>query len=46
MFGEPVCIQDFEKYAGAYLPKRAFDYYASGANDEQTIEESKSAFKR
>ena len=44
---EPVCLEDFEKYARTYLPKKIFDYYACGATDEeQTIKESKDAYKR
>ncbi|XP_028417939.1 peroxisomal (S)-2-hydroxy-acid oxidase GLO1-like [Dendronephthya gigantea] len=43
---EPVCIRDFEIFAKDFLPKAVFDYYASAANDEQTISESTAAFKR
>ena len=47
MFKQPVCLEDFEKYARMYLPKKVFDYYACGATDEeQTIKESKNAYKR
>ena len=46
MLKEPVCMKDFEDYAKTYMPKREYDYYASGANDQQTLRESKDAFKR
>ena len=47
MSKQPVCLEDFEKYARTYLPKKIFDFVACGATDEeQTIKESKNAYKR
>jgi isopentenyl diphosphate isomerase/L-lactate dehydrogenase-like FMN-dependent dehydrogenase len=43
---EPVCISDFETFSRRHLPKGAFSYYASAANDMQTLGESTAAFKR
>ncbi|XP_028390625.1 hydroxyacid oxidase 1-like isoform X2 [Dendronephthya gigantea] len=43
---EPVCVSDFEIFAKEHLQKDAFNYYASGANDMQTVGESTAAFKR
>ena len=45
MSGEPVCIIDFEKHAQEFLPKKVWNYYYTGANAQQTFEESKNAFK-
>jgi len=41
-----VCIQDFEKEAFKILDQNTLDYYKSGADDEITLRENKSAFKR
>lgn len=41
-----LCIDDFEKYALEHLSKATADYYRSGANDEQTLRENRSAFSR
>lgn len=41
-----VCLADFEDYARKHLPKYAFDFFAGGANDENTIRENLEAFKR
>ncbi|CAL1262320.1 unnamed protein product [Larinioides sclopetarius] len=43
---EFICVDDFEKYALATLPKYAADYYRSGADEEQTLQENRAAFKR
>lgn len=43
---EPVNIREYEAYAKATLPKNAFDYYASGANDMITLRENRAAFER
>ncbi|XP_028417849.1 hydroxyacid oxidase 1-like [Dendronephthya gigantea] len=43
---EPVCISDFENYARAFLPKNAWDYYSSGANEGITLRENRQAFER
>ncbi|XP_072165889.1 2-Hydroxyacid oxidase 1-like [Diadema setosum] len=41
-----VCLQDLEDYAGKHLAKNAYDYYRSGANDEQTLHDNRAAFQR
>ena len=46
MSGEPVCINDFEKPAQEFLPKKFWVFFSSGANAEQTLGDSKNAFKR
>lgn len=46
MMDVAVCLQDFEDFATTYLPKNALDYYRSGANDEQTLDDNREAFKR
>lgn len=43
---QPLNVDEFEEYARRYLPKNAYDYYASGANDNQSLRENKGAFKR
>jgi 4-hydroxymandelate oxidase len=43
---EPVNVMDFERVARERLPPLAWDYYASGANDEITLRENRSAFDR
>lgn len=42
----PLNVLEYEEYARAYLPKNAFDYYASGADDMVTLKENREAFKR
>ncbi|TDH68921.1 hypothetical protein CCR75_000275 [Bremia lactucae] len=44
--GTPLNLLEFEEYAKEYLPKNAFDYYASGADDMVTLKENREAFKR
>ncbi|KAF4320813.1 hypothetical protein BBO99_00002904 [Phytophthora kernoviae] len=44
--GKPLNILEFEQYAKEYLPKNAYDYYASGADDMVTLKENREAFKR
>ncbi|XP_076339476.1 2-Hydroxyacid oxidase 1-like isoform X1 [Tachypleus tridentatus] len=41
-----VCLDDFENFAAKNLNKNAFDYYRSGANQEQTLRENIEAFRR
>ena len=41
-----VCVSDFEEYAKRVLPKYAFDYYISGAEEEQTLRDNKKAYAR
>ena len=42
----PVVISDFEKIAARNLPLNAWNYYASGADGEQTLGENCKAFDR
>ncbi|ELT87638.1 hypothetical protein CAPTEDRAFT_3947 [Capitella teleta] len=41
-----VCVDDFERFAFQVLPRNAFDYYRSGANDQSTLKDNVAAFKR
>ncbi|MBC8247231.1 MAG: alpha-hydroxy-acid oxidizing protein [Deltaproteobacteria bacterium] len=41
-----VSVFDYEAAAREKLPKIAFDYYSSGANDEITLRENHAAFER
>ncbi|XP_071785500.1 2-Hydroxyacid oxidase 1-like [Asterias amurensis] len=43
---QPVCLGDFEGIARRRLTKNAFDYYQSGANDEQSLRDNVDAFQR
>lgn len=42
----PVNVWEYEAFAKAMLPKNAFDYYSSGANDMITLRENRAAFNR
>ncbi|KAM4904244.1 LOW QUALITY PROTEIN: 2-Hydroxyacid oxidase 1 [Sylvia borin] len=46
MSGKPVCIADFEEYAKTFLPKAVYDYYRSGADDQETLADNVAAFSR
>ncbi|XP_065057784.1 2-Hydroxyacid oxidase 1-like [Rhopilema esculentum] len=46
MNSQPICIKDLEDFALKALPKNAYGYYASGADDEQTLRDNTNAFKR
>ena len=46
IMSEPVCISDFESHAKEFLPKNAWDYYSSGANEGITLRENRCAFDR
>jgi (S)-2-hydroxy-acid oxidase len=39
-------LAEYEKYAQAVLPRNAYGYYASGANDMITLRENRAAFNR
>ena len=39
-------LADFEAHAGAVLDRNAWNYYSSGANQEQTLRDNEEAFKR
>lgn len=41
-----VTIDDFEEAARAVLPKQAWDYYRSGADEEHTLLRNRAAFER
>nr|CAD7456402.1 unnamed protein product [Timema tahoe] len=41
-----VCVDEYEEYALQHLDKNALDYYKSGAGDEITLGQNKTAFKR
>lgn len=43
---DPVNLFEFEEKARRLIGKTAFDYYVSGANDEITLRENRSAFER
>ncbi|GAX17406.1 (S)-2-hydroxy-acid oxidase [Fistulifera solaris] len=42
----PVCVNDFQLLAQKQLPKDLYDYLSSGADDEQTLNENRDAWKR
>ncbi|XP_055494923.1 hydroxyacid oxidase 1 [Leucoraja erinacea] len=46
MSRSPVCINDFEKLAEGILPKAVYDYYSSGADEQQTLKDNVAAFSR
>ncbi|MCL7030248.1 hypothetical protein MKW94_030169 [Papaver nudicaule] len=39
-------VTEYEKIAKEKLPKMAYDYYASGAEDQWTLQENRNAFSR
>ena len=41
-----ISVFDYEAAARKKLPKIAFEYYASGANDEITLHENHAAYER
>nr|CAB3251764.1 hydroxyacid oxidase 1-like [Phallusia mammillata] len=43
---QPICVNDFEPWAKNKLTKNAWDYYCSGATEEQTLQDNCAAFKR
>lgn len=43
---DPINLSDFERAARERMPRMAFDYYASGADDESTLSENRTAFAR
>ncbi len=42
----PFCVNDFQLLAQKQLPKDLYDYVSSGADDEQTLNENRDAWKR
>lgn len=43
---EPINLFEFEELARKHISKMAYDYYASGANDEVTLRENRKAYER
>ncbi|RXN18658.1 hydroxyacid oxidase 1 [Labeo rohita] len=41
-----VCVSDYERQAQRLLPKSVFDYYFSGADEQQTLRDNVAAFAR
>jgi (S)-2-hydroxy-acid oxidase len=39
-------VMEYEAIAKQKLPKMAYDYYASGAEDQWTLKENREAFSR
>ncbi|CAK7319842.1 2-Hydroxyacid oxidase 1 [Vulpes lagopus] len=46
MFTRLVCISDYEQNAKSVLQKSIYDYYRSGANDQETLADNIAAFSR
>ena len=46
MLDRLLTVDDFEAAARAVLPRMAYDYYRSGADDERTLRENRRAFRR
>lgn len=46
MSKDVVKVDEFEVLAKKKMPKMAFDYYASGAEDEYTLQQNRDAFSR
>ncbi|XP_003411592.2 2-Hydroxyacid oxidase 1 [Loxodonta africana] len=46
MFPRLLCINDYEQHAKSVLPKSVYDYYRSGANDQETLADNVTAFSR
>lgn len=46
MFSRLVCINDYEQHAKSVLQKSIYDYYKSGANDQETLADNIAAFSR
>ncbi|XP_048456858.1 hydroxyacid oxidase 1 [Rhincodon typus] len=46
MLSKPACINDFEQHAKNILPKAVYDYYRSGADEQQTLMDNVAAFSR
>uniref|UniRef100_A0A8D0H636 (S)-2-hydroxy-acid oxidase n=1 Tax=Sphenodon punctatus TaxID=8508 RepID=A0A8D0H636_SPHPU len=41
-----ICVADFEQHAKSILPKSVYDYYRSGADNQQTLADNVAAFSR
>ena len=43
---DAINLEELEERARAVLPQMAYDFYASGANDEVTLRENRAAYER
>jgi (S)-2-hydroxy-acid oxidase len=41
-----ITVNDFERYAKKHLPKSVYDYYASGAEEQITLQRNRDAYSR
>jgi (S)-2-hydroxy-acid oxidase len=41
-----VCVEDYEKHASQVLKNYALAYYKDGADQEQSLQDNREAFKR
>ncbi|XP_066524190.1 hydroxyacid oxidase 1 [Hoplias malabaricus] len=46
MTDKPVCVRDFEHRAKRVLPKAVFEYYLSGADEQESLVDNVAAFSR
>lgn len=46
MSDKPVCLRDFEQRAKLLLSKAVFDYYFSGADEQESLADNVAAFRR
>lgn len=42
---EPITISDMREIAKKRLPRQVWDYYTTGADDEQTVRRNEAAFQ-
>jgi (S)-2-hydroxy-acid oxidase len=42
---EPITINDVREIAKKRLPRQVWDYYTTGADDEQTVRRNEAAFQ-
>ena len=43
---DAINLEELEERARKVLPQMAYDYYASGANDEITLRDNRTAYER
>lgn len=43
---DPVCLADVERIASKRMTNNAWNYYASGSDNEQTMNENSNTFTR
>ncbi|XP_038074166.1 hydroxyacid oxidase 1-like [Patiria miniata] len=41
-----ITVEDFERYATDHLPRSVYNHVSAGSNDQQTLNDNRSAFKR